>query len=87
MRSGNIENSKLRAYIERIEKLEEEKANIASDVRDVYAEAKSNGFDNKTMRKVLKLRKQNHNDRLEEQYTLDLYLRALNMTLELDEAV
>jgi len=86
VKTGAVETPKLRSYIERIEKLEEEKANIASDVRDVFAEAKSNGFDTKTMRQILKLRKLNHNDRLEQEYMLDLYKRALGLELELDEA-
>ncbi len=86
VKTGAVETTKLRSYIERIEKLEEEKANIASDVRDVFAEAKSNGFDTKTMRQILKLRKLNHNDRLEQEYMLDLYKRALGLELELDEA-
>lgn len=86
VKTGAVETTKLRSYIERIEKLEEEKANMAADVRDVFAEAKSNGFDTKTMRQILKLRKLNHNDRLEQEYMLDLYKRALGLELELDEA-
>ncbi len=86
LKTGAVESTKLRSYIERIEKLEEEKAAIAADVRDVFAEAKSNGFDTKTMRQVLKLRKLNHNDRLEQEYMLDLYKRALGLEMELDEA-
>lgn len=85
-KTGAVETTKLRSYIERIEKLEEEKATMAADVRDVFAEAKSNGFDTKTMRQILKLRKLNHNDRLEQEYMLDLYKRALGLELELDEA-
>lgn len=84
--TGGVESSKLKSYIERIEKLEEEKAAIASDVRDVFAEAKANGFDTKTMRQVLKLRKLNHNDRMEQEYMLDLYKRALGLETEYDEA-
>lgn len=86
LQTGAIESTKLRSYIERIEKLEEEKAAMAADVRDVFAEAKSNGFDTKTMRQILKLRKLNHNDRLEQEYMLDLYKRALGLEMELDEA-
>lgn len=85
-RTGAVESDKLRSYINRIERLEEEKANIASDIRDIFAEAKSNGFDTKTMRKVLALRKLNHNDRLEQEYMLDLYKRALGLELELEDA-
>lgn len=86
LKTGAVESTKLRSYVERIEKLEEEKAAIASDVRDVFAEAKSNGFDTKAMRQVLKLRKMNHNDRLEQEYMIDLYKRALGLEVDLDEA-
>jgi uncharacterized protein (UPF0335 family) len=86
MKTGGVESTKLRSYIERIEKLEEEKANMAADVRDVFSEAKANGFDVKTMRQVLKLRKLNSNDRVEQEYLLDLYKRALGMEVEMDEA-
>jgi uncharacterized protein (UPF0335 family) len=82
---GGVETPKLRSYIERIEKLEEEKAALAADVRDVYAEAKSNGFDTKAMRQVIKLRKMNHSDRVEQEYMLDLYKRALGLEESLDE--
>ena len=84
--TGGVEATKLKSYIERIEKLEEEKAALASDIRDVYAEAKSNGFDSKTMRTVVKLRKMKMNDRAEQEYMLDLYKRALGMDDSLEEA-
>lgn len=85
---GDTAALKLRSYIARIERLEEEKAGIGSDVRDVFSEAKSNGFCTKTMREVLKLRKMKPNDRTEQAYMLDLYKRALGMqlSLELEEA-
>ena len=76
---GGITAEQLRSYIERIERLEEEKAAIAADVREVYAEAKSNGFDVKIMRHVLRLRKLDHDDRSEQEALLDLYKRALGM--------
>ena len=76
---GRITAEQLRSYIERIERLEEEKADIAADVREVYAEAKSNGFDVKIMRQVLRLRKLDHDDRSEQEALLDLYKRALGM--------
>lgn len=82
---GGVESAKLKSYIERIERLEEDKAGIASDVRDVFAEAKSNGFDTKTMRQVLKLRKMKSNERTEAEYMLDLYKRALGMDHGFDE--
>ena len=84
--TGGIESTKLKSYIERIERLEEEKSGLASDIRDVFAEAKSGGFDTKTMRQVLKLRKMKTNDRMEAEYMLDLYKRALGMEVEFEEA-
>jgi uncharacterized protein (UPF0335 family) len=84
--TGGVEATKLKSYIERIEKLEEEKAGLAGDIRDVYAEAKSNGFDSKTMRTVVKLRKMKMNERAEQEYMLDLYKRALGMESEFEEA-
>ena len=85
-KTGGVEASKLKQYIERIERLEEEKAALASDVRDLFAEAKANGFDTKTMRQVIKLRKMESSERTEQEYMLDLYKRALGMQVEMDEA-
>lgn len=82
---GNIAGDILRSYIERVERLEEDKATIMEDIRDVFAEAKGNGFDPKIMRKILKLRKMKPDDRSEEEHMLDIYLRALGMLPELDE--
>ena len=76
---GNIAADQLRSYIERIERLEEEKATLASDIKDVFAEAKGNGFEIKAMRQVLKLRKMDAADRDEQEHMLDLYLVALGM--------
>lgn len=76
---GNIPADQLRSIVERIERLEEEKANIASDVRDVYAEAKANGFDAKAVRAVVRLRSLDTHERDEQEYTLDLYKRALGL--------
>ena len=67
------------AFIERIERLEEEKKALASDIKDVYGEAKANGFDVKIMRKIVSIRKQDRDSRLEEETVLDLYLAALGM--------
>ena len=69
----------LKAFIERIERLEEEKKAIADDVRDVYAEAKANGFDVKALRTVVRLRKQDVNERKEQEAILETYLHALGM--------
>lgn len=76
---GGITAEQLKAYVERIERLEEEKAAIAGDVREVYAEAKANGFDVKIMRQVVRLRKMDSQDRTEQEALLDLYKRALGM--------
>lgn len=82
--TGGVETPKLRSYIERVERLEDDKAGIASDIRDVFAEAKSNGFDVKTMRAVLKLRKLKANERVEQEYMLELYKGALGMQIEME---
>ncbi len=76
---GGITAGQLKAYMERIERLEEEKAAMAADIREVFAEAKANGFDVKIMRQVLKLRKMDSNDRAEQEALLDLYMSALGM--------
>jgi uncharacterized protein (UPF0335 family) len=69
----------LRAFIERIEKLEEEKKAIAEDIKEVYGEAKGNGFDTKVIRKIVSIRKQDRDKRREEEEILDLYLSALGI--------
>lgn len=69
----------LRAFIERIERLEEEKKALVDDIKDVYGEAKANGFDVKIMRKIVSLRKQDREKRMEEETILDLYLASLGM--------
>ena len=69
----------LRPLVERIERLEEEKKTIAGDIKEVYAEAKANGFDTKILRKVISLRKKEAAEREEEQSMLDLYMAALGM--------
>ena len=77
--SNSIAGGELKAYIERIERLEEEKAALSGDLRDVYTEAKANGFDTKIMRKIVSLRKKDHAERKEEEAILELYLAALGM--------
>lgn len=76
---GGIDNKRLKSLIERVERLEEEKKAIASDIRDVFAEAKSIGFDVKIMRAIIKLRNMNAADRDEQEFLLDTYKRALDM--------
>lgn len=72
-------NNQLKSIIERIESLEQDKAAIAEDIKEVYSEAKGNGFDTKILKKVIALRKQDANKRLEEQAILSTYLDALGM--------
>jgi uncharacterized protein (UPF0335 family) len=69
----------LKAIVERIERLEEEKKTISDDIRDVYAEAKGNGFDVKALRTIVRLRKQDANERAEHETILETYMQALGM--------
>ncbi len=69
----------LKAFVERIERLEEEKKTIADDIRDVYAEAKGNGFDTKALRTIVRMRKQDADERKEQEAILETYLNALGM--------
>src|SRR5690349_6130787 len=73
----------LRAFVERIERLEEEKAALSNDIKEVYAEAKSNGFDTKALRKIISLRKKEEHERLEEEAMLATYMQALGMIPQL----
>ncbi|WP_332712320.1 DUF2312 domain-containing protein [Pelagibacterium mangrovi] len=91
MADHGIARDQLRAFIERIERLEEEKKAIADDIKEVYAEAKGSGFDTKVMRTIVRIRKQDRNERAEQEAILDLYLHALGMAdpgsqAEYDEA-
>ena len=79
MDSSAVNVSHLRAFLERIEKLEEEKRAIADDIKDVYAEAKGTGFDAKIIRKIVSMRRMDREKRREEEEILDLYLTALGM--------
>ena len=78
-KTGGIAAEQLKSIIARIERLEEEKAGIASDIKDIYAESKSNGYDVKTLRRVIALRKQDAAERDEAAHMLDTYCRALGM--------
>jgi uncharacterized protein (UPF0335 family) len=69
----------LKAFVERVERLEEEKKTIADDIRDVYAEAKANGFDIKALRAIVRLRKQDVDERREHEAILETYMHALDM--------
>lgn len=77
--SHGVAVAQLRSVIERIERLEEEKKAIADDIRDVFAEAKANGFDIKALRAIVRMRKKEPTEREEEEAVLDLYKSALGM--------
>jgi uncharacterized protein (UPF0335 family) len=79
MAEGNVAADQLRLFIERIERLEEEKKGIADDIRDVYSEAKSQGYDAKIMRQIVRLRKMTNDDRAEMEAVLDTYKAALGL--------
>ena len=74
-----IAGDRLRSFIERIEKLEEEKAALTSDIREIYAEAKGGGFDTKVMRQIVRLRKMDATERQEHEALLDLYKQAIGL--------
>lgn len=76
--AGGIAGEQLRGFIERVERLEEEKKAIAEDIKEVYAQAKSVGFDTKIMRKVVTLRKMDTNDRQEQETLIDVYMHAID---------
>lgn len=77
MTKTNFAKDQLKSVVERIERLEEEKAALAADIKEVYAEAKGNGFDTKILRKVIRIRKQDAAERSTEEEMLDLYLSAV----------
>ncbi len=76
---GGVAAERLRSFIERIERLEDEKAALAADIREVYAEAKATGFDVRTIRQVIRLRKLDRDARNEQEHLLDLYKRAVGL--------
>lgn len=75
-----VAKDQLRAFVERIERLEEEKKGLAEDIREIYAEAKGNGFDTKVLKKVIAIRKQDKSEREEQEAILELYLAALGIS-------
>lgn len=79
MTKSNFPQDQLKSLVERIERLEEDKQTISTDIKEVYAEAKAHGFDTKTMRQVVRLRKLDSREREEREAMLDLYLSALGM--------
>ncbi len=84
-KAGGVAVDQLKSIIARVEKLEEEKAGIAADIRDVFAEAKGNGFDVKAIRAILAIRKQDASEREEAETILDTYMHALGMVPDFEE--
>lgn len=76
---SGVARDRLKSFIERVERLEEEKKAITDDMKEVFAEAKGEGFDIKVIRMIIKIRKQDSNERAEQEAILDLYLHALGM--------
>ena len=76
---GGIAGERLRSFIERIERLEEERRTLGEDIKEVFAEAKGNGFDTKIMRQIIKIRRMDKDDLDEQETLLDIYKRALGM--------
>ncbi len=77
--TGGIAAERLRSFIERVERLEEDRANLNADIREVYSEAKSAGFDAKTMRAIVRLRKLEPNERQEQEHLLEVYRNAVGV--------
>lgn len=77
--ADGVAADELRQFIERLERLEEEKAGVAGDIKEVFAEAKGRGFDTKAIRTILRIRKQDHSERQEQEAILELYMQALGM--------
>jgi uncharacterized protein (UPF0335 family) len=86
MANLGVAADQLRQIVERVERLEEEKQAIADDIKDVYAEAKANGFDTKVLRQIVRMRKQEPNERAEQEAVLDLYMQALGMRFSEEDA-
>jgi len=83
---GGIAGDRLKSFIERIERLEEERKTLSEDIKEVYAEAKGTGFDTKIMRQLIRLRKMDKDDLDEQETLLDVYKRALGMLPAQNEA-
>lgn len=75
----SVAQDQLRSFVERIERMEDEKAAVSADIKEIYAEAKGNGYDTKILRKIVAIRKQDANERLEQEALLELYMSALGM--------
>jgi uncharacterized protein (UPF0335 family) len=77
--ASGVAAEELKQFVERVERLEEEKKAIAGDIREIYAEMKGRGFDVRAVREIIKIRRQDHSQRKEMEAILDLYMTALNM--------
>ena len=84
---GGIAGEQLRSFIERIERLEEERKTLAEDIKEVFTEAKGSGFDTKIMREIIKIRRMDEDDFDEQETLLDIYKRALGMLPDVPESV
>lgn len=80
----SVAQDQIRAFVERVERLEEEKAALVSDIKEIYSEAKGNGFDTKILRKIVSIRKMDANERQEQEALLELYMSALGMQTSLE---
>ena len=78
-RTGGVAGERLRSFLERIERLEEERTGLTADIREVYAEAKGSGFDTKIMRQIVRLRRMDAADRQEQEALLDVYKKAIGL--------
>ena len=85
MADESVAQDQLRAFIERIERMEEEKKAISLDIAEIYAEAKGTGFDTKILRQIVKIRAMDSNERMEQEALLELYMSALGMVPYPDE--
>ncbi len=83
---GGIAGDRLKSFIERIERLEEERKTLSDDIKEVYAEAKGTGFDTKIMRQLIRLRRMDKDDLDEQESLIDVYKRALGMLPAVDDA-
>jgi uncharacterized protein (UPF0335 family) len=81
----SVSDTHLRAFIERIERMEEEKKAISDDIKEIYAEAKGNGFDTKVLRQIVRIRKQDRAEREHQEALLELYMASLNGVRRDDE--
>lgn len=79
MSSDSVAHDQLRTFVERIERMNEEKKAINADISEIYSEAKGNGFDRKALKEIIRIRAQDHNERLEHETIVDMYLHALGM--------